>query len=363
MEDFGYPKIHRAIGDRTPNDKTSTPVVINHGTRATSEREPISSDQSYSRITHGVMRSFPLYACQHEDCSKDFTKADHLHRHMMTHTIDPPFACDLCQKSFWRKDLMERHIARHDNDSAQKRQWPNTLLGARRVSHACHGCVKATVKCDGNKPCKRCVSMKVDCMPAYIPSTVAAHSVDLAGNSLSATPNVAGDHDLGLDCEKSLAREHDIPDHSGYGSIAYGMIKEPDRTLSGANAALKSQDVQLQPRLDQLVDGDRMPSMSECNDLLTCHSDETAIPAQRIEDYALDFAKELFKAIQECDLNQSRLQGSFSTISSLLRDFSTKIGREGTPQVFRDVMFFTHKYRGSVMLLGSKIYQHICTNV
>ncbi|CAH0036425.1 unnamed protein product [Clonostachys rhizophaga] len=362
MEDFGYPKTHWAIGhgeqkgDRTPNEKTSTPVVINHGTRTTSEREPIISDQSYSRITGRVIRNVG-YTCQY--CAKTFTRVEHLRRHMLTHTADPSFVCDLCQKPFWRKDLMERHIERHTMERHTMERYIE--FRDKRVSHACLSCVKARVKCDGNKPCKRCISIKVDCMPAPLPLTVAAHSVDLAGKSLSATPNVVGDHDLdhdlGLDGEKSLAREYDIPDHSGYGSIAYGMIQEPNRTVSGANAALNSQDVQLQPRLDQLVDGDRMPSMSECNDLLTCHSDETAIPAQRIEDYALDFAEELFKTIMECDLDQSRLQGSFSTISNLLRDFSIKIGCEGTPQVYRDVMFFTHKYRGHIC----KCLYHLCS--
>ncbi|KAI2716338.1 transcriptional regulator family: C2H2 zinc finger and Fungal Specific TF [Penicillium roqueforti] len=42
-------------------------------------------------------------------CQRSFSRAEHLQRHVRSHTNDKPFSCDICSKSFGRNDLMIRH--------------------------------------------------------------------------------------------------------------------------------------------------------------------------------------------------------------------------------------------------------------
>jgi hypothetical protein len=108
-----------------------------------------------------------LYACR--DCGRSYSRPEHLVRHVQTHTLGRRFVCDICQKSFARKDLLRRHVTNHDSDSSKKRRRNNAAgtassPGAGRVSHACRPCAAARVKCDDEKPCKRCVSRKLTCV-------------------------------------------------------------------------------------------------------------------------------------------------------------------------------------------------------
>lgn len=122
-----------------------------------------------------------LYACR--DCGRSYSRPEHLVRHVQTHTLGRRFVCDICQKSFARKDLLRRHVANHDNDSPKKRRRTTTSPGAGRVSHACRSCAVARVKCDDTKPCKRCVSRKLNCVSTETPSTAAMHLVHFSANA------------------------------------------------------------------------------------------------------------------------------------------------------------------------------------
>ncbi|KAJ5083769.1 hypothetical protein N7456_013196 [Penicillium angulare] len=55
------------------------------------------------------------HACQYPNCTKSFTRAEHLRRHALNH--EQPrhgFTCERCSVHFQRPDLLERHMLRHD---------------------------------------------------------------------------------------------------------------------------------------------------------------------------------------------------------------------------------------------------------
>lgn len=45
--------------------------------------------------------------CQY--CQRSFSRAEHLQRHLRTHTQEKPYGCSVCSKSFGRRDLLVRH--------------------------------------------------------------------------------------------------------------------------------------------------------------------------------------------------------------------------------------------------------------
>jgi hypothetical protein len=57
--------------------------------------------------------------CRH--CGQSFSKAEHLDRHVRSHTKEKPFACTLCVKSYGRQDSLQRHMRSHGET------WTNDL--------------------------------------------------------------------------------------------------------------------------------------------------------------------------------------------------------------------------------------------
>lgn len=59
-------------------------------------------------------------------------------------------------------DLLKRHATCHDTDGNAKRQ-KRTLTQSSRVSQACKSCAYAKLKCEDEKPCKRCQNKGIVC--------------------------------------------------------------------------------------------------------------------------------------------------------------------------------------------------------
>lgn len=172
--DAGYPAAPYAHG-RPSIDQAVSP---DGSPAATTSNAPANNHRGHN-----------LYACR--DCGRSYSRPEHLVRHVQTHTLGRRFVCDICQKSFARKDLLRRHVANHANDSPKKRRR-TTAPGTGRVSHACQACASARVKCDDNKPCKRCVTRNLTCVSTEAPSTAAMHLMHLAHSSAGSGPQGEG---------------------------------------------------------------------------------------------------------------------------------------------------------------------------
>ncbi|KAJ5490007.1 C6 and C2H2 transcription factor [Penicillium expansum] len=92
-------------------------------------------------------------------CKKEYGRADHLIRHVRSHTADKPFSCEICGKGFARIDLLRRHAQGHSSAPGQNLS-PRTR---GRVSQACKSCAASKLKCDDEKPCRRCLRRNQTC--------------------------------------------------------------------------------------------------------------------------------------------------------------------------------------------------------
>ncbi|KAJ5609990.1 hypothetical protein N7510_006709 [Penicillium lagena] len=96
-------------------------------------------------------------------CKRHYNRADHLIRHVRSHTREKPYVCDVCDKGFARPDLLKRHAAGHVHDRDRKRKRSSSVAKQSRVSQACKACASSKLKCDEDKPCRRCHERNLQC--------------------------------------------------------------------------------------------------------------------------------------------------------------------------------------------------------
>ncbi|KAF8544369.1 hypothetical protein BDD12DRAFT_801294 [Trichophaea hybrida] len=105
-----------------------------------------------------------------DQCSRAFSRAEHLERHQTTHlpsTATKSFVCPSCSKGFTRKDVLTRHVrAVHETKKSEVRK-------SRRKS--CRRCAAFKIKCTGGgkgkksgeraaEPCEACRKRDVECI-------------------------------------------------------------------------------------------------------------------------------------------------------------------------------------------------------
>ncbi|KAF2446291.1 hypothetical protein P171DRAFT_462652 [Karstenula rhodostoma CBS 690.94] len=101
-----------------------------------------------------------LFQCS--TCKRSFIRVDHLMRHVRSHTKQRPYVCPTCSKCFARVDLLKRHVANHASDTGKKRSRTD-ISRMSRVSQACEECSKSHLKCEDDKPCRRCRQKNLIC--------------------------------------------------------------------------------------------------------------------------------------------------------------------------------------------------------
>ncbi|KAG0294948.1 homeodomain transcription factor ste12 [Dissophora globulifera] len=79
-----------------------------------------SSISSLQSLHGGSNHSSRSYACPVQPCGRLFKRLEHLKRHWRTHTLERPYACNICSKRFSRSDNLAAHRKTHDKPS-----WAN----------------------------------------------------------------------------------------------------------------------------------------------------------------------------------------------------------------------------------------------
>ncbi|SMR57010.1 unnamed protein product [Zymoseptoria tritici ST99CH_3D1] len=135
------------------------------GTETTSG--DVTASISGEATTSGPENNARLYSCG--KCSKSYARLDHLSRHVRMHTQEKPYACQICTKAFARADLLKRHTLGHSKDDPQSKP---PVIQHSRVSQACEACAGLHLKCEEEKPCKRCTKKNIQCnfTPNYLPN-------------------------------------------------------------------------------------------------------------------------------------------------------------------------------------------------
>lgn len=79
-------------------------------------KEPI--EVKLPNISDGNKKS---YKCNF--CGKEFSRSDHLNRHIVTHTGQKQFQCDFCGKEFARKDKLKLHKSSAHNTTEEQKHY------------------------------------------------------------------------------------------------------------------------------------------------------------------------------------------------------------------------------------------------
>ncbi|KAF9733976.1 C6 transcription factor [Paraphaeosphaeria minitans] len=138
-----------------------------------------------------------LFQCS--TCKRSFIRVDHLMRHVRSHTKQRPYVCPTCSKCFARVDLLKRHVANHASDTGKKRSRRD-ISRMSRVGQACEECSKSHLKCEDEKPCRRCRQKNLTCCL----STAAQEELD-AAQELGAAQDLL---DLSNDLESRSPHPH-----------------------------------------------------------------------------------------------------------------------------------------------------------
>lgn len=148
-----------ADDDRTTGEPAQKRARSNEGgSSAGATATATASNGTSNGTSGGISPSQRLYSCG--KCSKSYARLDHLSRHVRMHTQEKPYACQICTKAFARADLLKRHTLGHSKDDPQAKP---TLIQHSRVSQACEACAGLHLKCEEEKPCKRCTKKGIQC--------------------------------------------------------------------------------------------------------------------------------------------------------------------------------------------------------
>ncbi|KAG2112608.1 STE-12 alpha [Suillus discolor] len=77
------------------------------------EDSSFPSDVDGHHATSGMTLTSKVFVCPLYSCGRLFKRMEHLKRHVRTHTMERPFACNFCKKRFSRSDNLNQHLRIH----------------------------------------------------------------------------------------------------------------------------------------------------------------------------------------------------------------------------------------------------------
>ncbi|KAI9338777.1 hypothetical protein BDR26DRAFT_919305 [Obelidium mucronatum] len=85
-----------------------------------------------SPTTSRPRSSVRQYACEFADCQKLFPSAAGLKTHILSHTKEKPFACEICPKSYTTKNRLKVHMRDHTGDKPYKCEVPGCTYATKQ---------------------------------------------------------------------------------------------------------------------------------------------------------------------------------------------------------------------------------------
>lgn len=153
--------------------------------------DDLGDTEAAGRSNRKRQRQHPKASATHQCgiCQRTYERADRLSRHLMTHENARRYQCQRCQKSFNRADLLTRHMMTHNRNDDGSGLDHGTIIRTDRVGQACLACATAKVRCENNKPCRRCQSKGITCEVSNLTSKDALGQMPGTGMSQSRSPD------------------------------------------------------------------------------------------------------------------------------------------------------------------------------
>jgi hypothetical protein len=100
-----------------------------------SEADDEQDEQHQETRHHPYKHGIP---CSHHNCQKIFPSSSKLKRHMIVHTKEKPFACNICGAEFTQKISLKMHMERYKIYTCRTCHMPNLDGGSLRAHEKVH---------------------------------------------------------------------------------------------------------------------------------------------------------------------------------------------------------------------------------